>query len=101
MERINVTKTFLPPLSEYEAYLKQIWESDWLTNQGPLLRQFQEELQKKLDTPYVHFVGNGTLALQVAIRALDITEGEIITTPFSYVATTSAILWERCTPVFV
>jgi dTDP-4-amino-4,6-dideoxygalactose transaminase len=101
MERINVTKTFLPPLKEYEHYLRQIWESDQLTNQGPLLQELESQLKAYLKVQNFHFVNNGTTALQIALRALDITEGEVITTPFSYVATTSSILWERCTPVFV
>lgn len=100
-ERINVTKTFLPPLEEYESYLKKIWESSYLTNQGPLLQEFQQKIEEYLGVDNFHFVTNGTLALQVALRALGITEGEVITTPFSYVATTSAILWEHCTPVYV
>ena len=100
-ERINVTKTFLPPIEEYEAYVKGIWDRGYLTNQGPLLNEFQKKIEDYLDVKNFHFVTNGTLALQIALRALDITEGEVITTPFSYVATTSAILWERCTPVYV
>jgi dTDP-4-amino-4,6-dideoxygalactose transaminase len=100
-ERINVTKSFLPPLSEYTAYLEKIWQSGQLTNQGPLLQQLEKELKDYLNVSNVHFVANGTLALQLAIRALDISEGEIITTPFSYVATTSSILWEHSKPVFV
>lgn len=101
MSAIHVTKSFTPPLEEYEAYLKGIWERSYLTNQGPLLQEFQKKIEEYLDVDNFHFVANGTIALQVALRALDITEGEIITTPFSYVATTSAILWERCTPVYV
>lgn len=101
MERIDVTKTFLPPLEEYVQYLEQIWDSSWLTNQGPFLREFEAKTKGYLGVDDFHFVGNGTIALQVALRALDITEGQVITTPFSYVATTSAILWERCEPVFV
>lgn len=100
-ERINVTKTFAPPIEEYEEYLKAIWESSYFTNQGPLLLEFQQKIEKYLDVKDFHFVTNGTVALQVALRSLGLTEGEIITTPFSYVATTSAILWERCTPVYV
>jgi dTDP-4-amino-4,6-dideoxygalactose transaminase len=100
-ERINVTKTFLPPLKEYQAYVNQIWDTDQLTNQGPLLLEFEQKIKDRLNVRNFHFVGNGTLALQIAIRALGITDGEIITTPFSYVATTSAILWEKCDPVFV
>ena len=101
MARINVTQPFLPPLAEYEAYLRRVWESHYLTNQGPLLQEFEHQAAAYLGLPKLHLVANGTLALQVALRALDITGGEIITTPFSFVATTSAILWERCTPVFV
>ncbi len=99
--RINVTKSFLPPLEEYNEYLKQIWENNWLTNQGPLLQEFETQTRTFLGVDNFHFVTNGTLALQLALRALDITEGEIITTPFSYVATTSAILWEKCQPLYV
>lgn len=100
-ERINVTKTFLPPIEEYQQYVQQIWDRVWLTNQGPLLLELEAKLREYLGVEYLHFVGNGTLALQLSLRALDITEGEVITTPFSYVATTSSILWERCRPVFV
>jgi len=101
MDRINVTKTFLPPLEDYQRYVEQIWERDQLTNQGPLLIELQKKLESYLKVPNLHMVTNGTLALQIAIRALDMPEGEIITTPFSYVATTSSILWEHFEPVFV
>lgn len=97
---INVTKAYLPPLAEYTAYLEGIWERGWLTNNGPLVQQLESELSQYLDNMHVQFTGNGTIALQVAIKALGLT-GEIITTPFSYVATTTAILWENCIPVFV
>lgn len=96
-----VTQSFLPPIEEYEKYLNKIWHSNQLTNQGPLLREFEMQAAKYLGIKSLQFVSNGTIALQLALRALDITEGEVITTPFSYVATTSAILWERCEPVFV
>lgn len=96
---INVTKPFLPDLSEYVGYLEGIWERGWLTNNGPLVNKLEIELSKYLETPNVLYLNNGTFALQVAIKALDLT-GEIITTPFSYVATTSSIVWEGCTPVF-
>ena len=99
--RINVTKTFLPPLDEYEEYLKEIWDSGHITNQGPMLQRFESEIKIFLGVKDFHMVSNGTVALQLALRGLDILEGEIITTSFSYVATTSSILWERCTPVFV
>lgn len=98
---INVTKTFLPPIEEYKTYLDKIWDNGKLTNQGPLLRDFESKVSTYLDIKNFHFVANGTLALQIAIKSLDISEGEIITTPFSYVATTSAILWQGCEPIFV
>lgn len=101
MSNIYVTKTFLPPIDEYKEYIDKIWQNNQLTNQGPLLRQFESDIVDLLGVKHFHFVTNGTLALQLALRALDITEGEIITTPFSYVATTSSILWEKCKPVFV
>lgn len=101
MENIYVTKAFLPPIEEFDAYVAKIWKSGQLTNQGQLLQEFQQETSKYLGVNNFHFVSNGTIALQLALRALDITDGEIITTPFSYVATASSILWERCTPVFV
>jgi dTDP-4-amino-4,6-dideoxygalactose transaminase len=100
-KKIHVTKTFLPPVEEYNSYIEKIWDNNQLTNQGPLLKEFEEETSEYLGVKNFHFVANGTLALQLALRSLDITEGEIITTPFSYVATTSAILWERCKPVYV
>lgn len=100
-KNIPVTKAFLPPIEEYNSYIEKIWASSQLTNQGPLLKEFERKASKYLDVKNFHFVANGTLALQLALRALDITEGEVITTPFSYVATTSAILWERCKPVYV
>ncbi len=101
MEDIYVTKSFLPPIVEYQNYINKIWTSNQLTNQGPLLQELENSLEKYLEVNDLQFVANGTLALQIALKALDITEGEVITTPFSYVATSSAILWERCEPVFV
>jgi len=97
---INVTKTFLPPLTEYQEFLQQIWRKGWLTNNGPLVKELANELCKYLCVPRLELVANGTLALQLAIKALKLT-GEIITTPFTYVATATAIVWEGCTPVFV
>lgn len=98
---IYVTKSFMPPLEEYQEKLRGIWEKAYLTNYGPLLREFEAEMKKFLKVKNFQFVTNGTLALQLSLHALDIDEGEVITTPFSYVATTSSILWERCQPVFV
>jgi len=97
---INVTKPFLPPMEEYQAYLKQIWERNWLTNNGPLVNELELRLKELLQVNHLLYLNNGTIALQIAIKALKL-KGEIITTPFSYVATTSSIIWEGCTPVFV
>ncbi len=97
---IPVTKPFLAPRAEYEAYLAGIWQRNWLTNNGPLVNELELKLKQYLNVPHLLYVTNGTIALQLAIKALDL-KGEIITTPFSYVATTSSILWEGCTPVFV
>ena len=97
---IPVTKPFLPPKEEYLKYIDGIWNRQWLTNMGPLASQLEMELKESLGVQHLLFVTNGTVAIQMAIKALDIT-GEIITTPFSFVATTSSIVWEGCTPVFV
>lgn len=97
---INVTKTYLPPQAEYMKYLEGIWERNWVTNQGPLVQELEHRLQAFLDVPHVQFISNGTIAIQLAIKVLNLS-GEIITTPFSYVATTTSILWENCKPVFV
>lgn len=97
---INVTKSFLPPIERYIQYLKGIWERGHLTNHGPLVIELETKLKEYLQVPYILFVSNGTVALQIAIKALGL-KGDIITTPFSYVATTSSIVWEHCNPVFV
>lgn len=97
---IPVTKPFLPPIEEYQKYLTGIWSRQWLTNMGPLASDLEIKLKEHLGLKHLLFVTNGTVALQMAIKALDIT-AEIITTPFSFVATTSSIVWEGCTPVFV
>ncbi len=97
---INVTKPFLPPRELYEKYLEGIWQRQWLTNMGPLASDLEMRLKEHLQVAHLLFVTNGTIALQMAIKALDL-KGEIITTPFSFVATTSSIVWEGCSPVFV
>ena len=97
---IPVTKPFLPPQEEYQQLLDGIWKRQWLTNMGPLASQLEMDLKEVLKVKHLLFVTNGTVALQMAIKALEIT-GEIITTPFSFVATTSTIVWEGCNPVFV
>lgn len=97
---IPVTKPFLPPRSEYDAYLDGIWQRNWLTNSGPLVNSLELQLKEFLDLDHLVFLANGTIALQLAIKALG-WQGEVITTPFSYVATASSIVWEGCRPVFV
>lgn len=97
---IPVTKPFLPDINLYKSYVDGIWQRQWLTNHGPLVEELEEKLKEYLNVKHLLFVSNGTIALQLAIKALDL-KGEIITTPFSYVATTTSILWENCTPVFV
>ncbi|MEO8588904.1 MAG: DegT/DnrJ/EryC1/StrS family aminotransferase [Flavobacteriales bacterium] len=99
LDPIYVTRTFLPPREEYLVWLDKAYASHVLTNNGPIHRELEETLRSRFDVPYLRLMSNGTLAIQLAIRALGIT-GKVITTPFSYVATTSAILWEGCTPVF-
>jgi dTDP-4-amino-4,6-dideoxygalactose transaminase len=97
---INVTKTYLPPLEEYIRYLTKIWETHQVANHGPLVKELELKLKEYLGVKHLFFVANGTIALQVAIKALDLT-GDILTTPFSYVATTASIGWENCHPVFI
>jgi dTDP-4-amino-4,6-dideoxygalactose transaminase len=96
---INVTQPYLPALEEYEKYLKGIWQRNWLTNHGPLVNELEKDLKNYLGVKHLFYVNNGTIALQIAIKALAL-KGNIITTPFSYVATTNSILWENCRPVF-
>lgn len=101
LSMISVTKTYLPPIQEYIGYLKKIWKGGGqLANHGPLVGELESKLKKYLGVKHLFFVTNGTTGLQIAIRALDL-KGEIITTPFSYVASTSSIVWENCKPVFV
>lgn len=97
---IHVTRPFLPPLDEYIPYLEKIWESRQLTNGGPFHQQFEHALCETMDVPHVSLFANATLALVVALQALRIT-GEVITTPFSFVATSHALLWNGLRPVFV
>ncbi len=96
---INITKTYLPPLEEYVKNLKKIWDSGWVTNNGQLLVELENKLKEYLGVKHLFIVTNGTMALEIAIKALDL-KGEVITTPFSYVATTSSLVWEGCKPVF-
>jgi dTDP-4-amino-4,6-dideoxygalactose transaminase len=97
---INVTKTFFPPLEEYNEQVKRIWQNEWLTNRGELLQELETKVIDYLGTSNVIIMNNGTIPLQIALKILG-EKGEVITTPFSYVATSAAIVWESCTPVFV
>lgn len=97
---INVTKTFFPPIQEYNKQVQRIWKNEWLTNRGELVQELEAKLKSHLDTSSILLMTNGTLPIQIALKILG-GQGEIITTPFSYVATTSSILWENCKPVFV
>ncbi|MGL2964088.1 DegT/DnrJ/EryC1/StrS family aminotransferase [Flavobacterium sp. RSB2_4_14] len=97
---ITVTKTFFPPIEDYQFQLQRIWNNQWLTNRGALVLELEEKLKKHLSVSNIIITNNGTIPLQIALKLLG-NCGEIITTPFSYVATTAAIVWENCTPIFV
>jgi len=97
---ITVTQPHLPPLEEFVPYLQQIWNNKWLTNNGPFHQQLEKELADYLGVKYISLFANGTLALMSALQALNV-QGEVITTPFSFVATTHSLWWNKNTPVFV
>lgn len=97
---IPVSQPFLPPMEEYNSLISSLWETKWLTNNGVYVQELEQKLKEYLEVPSFHFVSNGTIALQLALKALGI-KGEVITTPFSFVATTTTIIWENCEPVFV
>src|SRR5690606_11045734 len=94
------TKPNLPDPRKYQAYIDQIFQRNWLTNNGPLVNDLELRIKKHQGLKHLIYVSNGTIALQLAIKALEL-KGEIITTPFSFVATTSSIVWVGCQPVFV
>ncbi|PIY97316.1 MAG: aminotransferase [Candidatus Kerfeldbacteria bacterium CG_4_10_14_0_8_um_filter_42_10] len=96
---IYVTRPAMPPLEEFTEYLKKIWENRTITNNGPFHQQFEKELAEYLGVKYISLFANGTLALMTALQTLRIT-GEVITTPFSFVATTHALWWNNIKPVF-
>ena len=98
-DRINVTKPSLPDLEEFIPYLEEIWGSRWLTNNGKFHQQFEEELAEFLGVKHVSLISNGTLGLMIALRALRI-RGEVITTPFSFVATSNVLRWDGIKPIF-
>lgn len=97
---ITVTKPFLPPLEEFTEYLQKIWDNKWLTNNGPFHQEFEQALADYLGVQYISLFSNGTLALITALQALRVT-GEVITTPYSFVATTHSLWWNNIKPVFV
>jgi dTDP-4-amino-4,6-dideoxygalactose transaminase len=97
---IPVTKTFLPPVEDYNNWVKKAFDNQWLTNRGELIKLLEAQLKDYLGIDWLTVTNNGTMPLQIALKLLG-KQGEVITTPFSYVATTSAIIWENCTPVFV
>lgn len=97
---IPVTKSFLPPIDEYMAQVQRAYTNQWLTNRGELVLELEEKLKAFLGIDNILITNNGTVPLQIALKLLG-NGGEVITTPFSYVATTAAIVWEGCTPVFV
>lgn len=99
-KQITVTSPLLPDLEEFHELLQDIWRSKWITNNGSFHQQLEKELAKYLGVPYVSLFTNGTLPLLTALQALRIT-GEVITTPYSFVATTHCIWWNGCKPVFV
>ena len=97
---IPITKPFSPPIEEYQKLLTDIWKRNWFTNNGPLVKKLEFQLKDYLELKNLLYVCNGTIAIQIALKALGITK-KVITTPFSFVATTSSLVWEGCTPVFV
>ena len=97
---IPVTKCFLPPIELYTEWVQKAYDKQWLTNRGELVQLLEERLKGYLGVEWMTVTNNGTIPLQIALKLLG-KGGEIITTPFSYVATTAAIVWENCTPVFV
>ena len=99
---IPVTKSFLPPLAEYTAQVQRAYNNQWLTNRGELVKELEQKLTNflGLDESQILATNNGTTPLQIALKVIG-NGGEVITTPFSYVATTASIVWENCKPVFV
>jgi len=97
---IYVTKPFLPPIEAFTEGLKEIWNNEWLTNGGPLLRRYEQTLANYFDIKNICLFNNGTLALQIGLQGMGIS-GEVITTPFTFVATSHALYWNKIRPVFV
>ena len=99
--KILVTSPLLPDLQDFNNYLRQIWDSKWLTNNGSFHQQFEKALAEYLGVEYISVFTNGTLPLITALQALELKKGEVITTPYSFVATTHSIWWNQLKPVFV
>ena len=97
---IYVTKPFLPPLEEFQRGLAEIWERAWLTNNGPIVEKFRDEMAEFCETENLCLFANGTLALQIALQGMGIT-GDVITTPYTFVATVHSLFWNKVRPVFV
>lgn len=100
MSIINVTQTFLPPQEEYQLILSESWEKKWMTNRGILVKRLEQQLCSLLKSDNIILTSNGTLPLQLALKTLKGKGKEVITTPFSYVATSSTIVWEGFQPVY-
>ena len=96
---INVTKTYLPSLNEYNKYLKKIWQTSYVTNHGPMVVKLEKDLTDYFNIKHLRLVSNGTIGLELAIRSLNL-KGNIITTPFSYIASSASIVWQNCKPIF-
>ena len=97
---LYVTRPFLPPREAFCQGLEEIWDNAWLTNNGPVLRRFTGQLAQYFGTQNMCLLNNGTLALQIGLQGMGIT-GEVITTPFTFVATSHALFWNKIRPVFV
>ena len=100
-KQITVTSPLLPSLEEFTSYLQEIWDNKWITNNGQFHQQLEQALAEYLGVEYLSLFTNGTLPLITAFQALGIREGEVITTPYSFVATTHALWWNGIKPVFV
>ena len=97
---IPIVKPYLPSISKYQAYLDGIYQRNWLTNSGPLLKELEQRLADYLGVKHLMLVANGTLALQVAYRALGLESGEVVTTPFTFAATPGSLVWQNLSPRF-
>lgn len=97
---INVTKTYLPSIDEYSDIVKRSFNNGWLTNRGELVIELEQKLKSRLKVPQILITNNGTTPIQIALKLLA-RGSEVITTPFSYVATTSSVVWEGATPIFI